>query len=45
MNLLFNSHSNDSTNEIILLIPPVIDEETGQKEGSQPIQDATAIYW
>lgn len=43
MNSQFNPHSNDSTGETVLLIPPVIDEKTGQREALQPGQDATII--
>lgn len=45
MNSRFNPHSIDSTDETVLLIPPVIDKETGQREALQLGQDATAIKW
>lgn len=43
MNLWFSPHSNDSTDEIVLLIPAVIDEETGPREALQPVQDAELL--
>lgn len=43
MNLWFSPHSNDSIDEIVLLIPAVIDEETGPREAVQPVQDAELL--
>lgn len=43
MNLWFSLHSNDSTDEIVLSIPAVIDEETGPREALQPVQDAELL--
>lgn len=43
MNLWFSPHSNDSIDEIVLLIPVVIDEETGPREAVQPVQDAELL--
>lgn len=43
MNLWFSPHSNDSTDELVLLIPAVIDEETGPREALQPVQDAELL--